>query len=270
MTQTQHIAFWIFIASVLLFGIYALVDQLPRMQRRWTKYAFTLALSETDETQLVPSIPARQPVWPWRGGSRNMPAALSRASQTSGPDESYGTREVSVIRQKPSWRRRFVVPLVFLVVLAALGVGFTVGNGYGKNHVVKASLNRTGWLMTTFSVDGAVTPATSETVFLFWNNTATPHDLHADWYLIDPSKAKHPLQSDIKVDAADDGQGGITIIAHTATGDITVNGTLSGATLTLKMRPNSYLFPAVPAAFFTMTFAPSTTDAFNHLVSGGA
>lgn len=205
--------------------------------------------------------------------SRNMFTALTNTS----PNESaYDTREVSVIQGPPKWRKRFIVPLVVLVVVVAFGVGLVLGNAYGKNHVVKVQLNHTGWFMTNLIVDGAPPPDTLQRVFLFWNNASNPQDFNVGWYLVDiMPHAKKPILATFNVDAYDDGQGKIYLTAHTPGGAITIDATLDGdatlndQTLTMHIRPNAYLYPSVPTAFYTLTFLQASTETFNHLVNGG-
>jgi hypothetical protein len=181
------------------------------------------------------------------------------------PSDSQ-TQILPSMRPKP-WQH-WMIPGVLLVVIVAFAAGGFVGYGLGKDRAARGSTDHVGWLLSSAQVEGAATPASPATVFLFWDIAQTPHTLQADWYILNPVSKVHPLIADIKVDAASDGQGGITIIEHAPTGDVVVTGTLSGSTLTVVVPPNSRLFLIAPNAFVTLTFAPSTTSTFNQLVAG--
>jgi hypothetical protein len=209
-------------------------------------------LTQSATTQEVALIPAPMP-----------PAPISNDPNAS----RSNTVELPIQRAQVTRLKRFALPLVALAILLAFSAGGAVGYGVGKNKAVKVSANAAGWLLTSATVSGASIPAT-EKVYLSWDIVQNPHDLGAVWYIIDPAKA-HPLLATIPIDAASNGQGGITITLHTAGGVIVITGTLSGNTLQLVIPPGSHLFPAAPSAFVTLTFAPSTISAFNQLVAGG-
>jgi hypothetical protein len=162
--------------------------------------------------------------------------------------------------------KRFTIPLAVLALLIAFVSGGAVGYGVGKEKATQGSVSAAGWLMASATVNG--TPlTTTETVYLSWDIAQMPHNVGAVWYIVAPGKS-HPAVTAIPIDAASNGQGGITITLHTGSGDIVITGILSGDTLTLLIPPGSHLFPAAPNAFDTLTFAPSTSNAFNQLVGG--
>jgi hypothetical protein len=209
-------------------------------------------------TREIPTVPG--PVPP-------TPLTINERRQAAGLDPV--TVGLPVIRTYTSHLRRYAVPLAAIILILTFIAGGAVGYGVGKDKVAKGNANVAGWLLTSATVNGAAI-STTETVYLSWDIAQTPHDLGAVWYIVNPANAKHSLVAAIPLDAASNGQGGITITLHTAGGDIVITGTLSGNTLQVVIPPDSHLFPAAPNAFVTLTFAPSNSNAFNQLVAGGA